>query len=174
VKLGYFLLLVGIAATSTAGPTAVVREAPRLIDFEMQDQFRQIHRDDDHAGRILVIIGSDQDGSRFNSGWGGAIDGSLEGQGDLDLDYLPVADLRGVPFFVKGFVRKKFPREKLEWVLMDWHGHFARSYQWLPGRSNILIFARDGALVQQSSGTMVEDDGLRAITETLRRLLAAD
>lgn len=66
--------------------------------------------------------------------------------------------MRGVPLFLKGYVRKKFPRDQEKWVLMDWKGRFAKAYAWTPQESNILIFDRGGALVHRTHGTTPDGD----------------
>ena len=45
-------LLAGLAAAAGA-------ESPRLIDFELQDQFDRTYRDADYAGRVLYVVASD-------------------------------------------------------------------------------------------------------------------
>ena len=68
------------------------------------------------------------------------------------LRILRVADVRGVPFFLKGRVRGEFPQEPESWVLMDWKGKFALAYEWLPDTSNVSLFDRDSILIHQDSG----------------------
>jgi hypothetical protein len=79
-----------------------------------------------------------------------------------DIQIVQVADLRGVPFFVKGFVKKKFPSDKHEWVLMDWKGVFARAYGFEPEKCNMLLFDRTDKLLFQVAakevdGTVLEE-----------------
>ena len=66
------------------------------------------------------------------------------------FDFVGISDLRGVPSFLKGFVRGKFPKEKDNRVLMDWKGVFAKQYEWQKGACNILIFSAEGVLVHQT------------------------
>ena len=41
----------------------------QLIDFEIEDQFKNVHRRSDVLGSIVLLIGSDEDGSNFNVAW---------------------------------------------------------------------------------------------------------
>ena len=39
--------------------------ATELIEFEIRDQFDRIHTDGDLRGQVVLIFGTDRDGSRF-------------------------------------------------------------------------------------------------------------
>ena len=78
---------------------------------------------------------------------------------------------KGVPFFLKGMVRGKFPQEPGEWVLLDWKGRFAKAYEWVEGESNILVFDAGGALVHQTHGTEVVAAQVERVCSELRALL---
>ena len=118
---------VGIAAQS-----AVAQETS-LIEFELKDQFDKVYRTEDYSDRIVVVIGSDKDGSDYNPIWGKALHDALEGvPGYETIDFLPFAHLTGVPFFIKGMVRGRFPKEPDQWALMDWKGVFDDAYGLVP------------------------------------------
>lgn len=156
------------------GATANAKET-RLIDFEIQDQFHHVHRATDYAGRILVVIGSGKGGRDFNTHWGRAIRDSLSSEFERDdVVFMPVADVRGVPFYLKGRVRRKFPRETKKWALVDWKGEFAEAYNWNPRACNVLVFGRDGALVYQMYGRELESKKLHAVIDSIRSLLPGD
>ena len=155
------------------GTMTVWAQSPTLIQFEMTDQFDEVHRNVDYEGRVLYVIGSDAKGSEFSGSWGKAIYDALEeDEGIENLAALPLANLKSVPFFLKGTIKKKFPQEQDEWVLMDWKGQFAKAYDFEPRSTNILIFAPDGTLVHQAHGQEVEQDVLDGIVAKLRDLLA--
>jgi hypothetical protein len=156
------------------GATAVQARSTTLIDFEIKDQFDQVYRQADYEGRILYVIGSDAKGSSFNGEWGRAIYEALKGEeGFEDVVSLPLADLRAVPFFLKGTIRKKFPQEKDRWVLMDWKGVFPKAYGFERRSMNIVVFAADGRLVHQAHGRELDKGVLDGIVTAIRDLLAA-
>jgi hypothetical protein len=68
---------------------------------------------------------------------------------DDAVTVLNVADVRGVPFFLKGMVRGKFPKEPGKWMLLDWKGKFAKAYHCVKDSCNILLFDDDGNLVRE-------------------------
>jgi predicted transcriptional regulator len=148
--------------------------ATNLIDFKIKDQFGTVHRSGDLAGSVVLLIGSDKDGSEFNAFWGEAINDALRDHPNYDqLAQLPQADLRGVPFFVKSLVKSKMPEDPKKWVLMDWKGVLSKAYEFVPGSSNVLVFGPDGRLKHQSAGQTPEESELQVIVTTLREMLNA-
>jgi hypothetical protein len=135
-----------------AAPVAYAEDSG-LLPFELKDQFNQKYTEKNFLGKVSVWIGSDRDGSVYNPMWGEALNQSVQ---DLELaeavHFVGVADLRGVPFFLKGFVRGKFPQKKERWVLMDWQGVFSKKYSFQAGVSNILVFSSTGDLVYRTTG----------------------
>jgi hypothetical protein len=163
------------ATTLFAGPfTANAVEDPlQLIDYEIEDQFNAMHERADVDGRVVLLIGSDKDGSEFNALWGKAINDALIDVSQSDqIIQLPQADLRGVPFFVKGMVKEKFPQEPEKWVMMDWKGVMAKAYDFVPGFTNLLVFSSTGALQYQSAVQQIDEDELKDLVATLQAALA--
>jgi len=144
-----------------------------LLEFELEDQFGETHTTADVRGNALLVVGSDKHGSRYQRYW---IDRLRAALGDRDagevIEIVELADLRGVPFFVKGSVRKKFPKDRRSWVLMDWKGEFAKAYRFEKRRCNILLFDGSGKLVlhvgvQGADAEMLDEIGA-AIDALLR------
>ena len=79
---------------------------------------------------------------KYNESWGKAIDDSLGlAESPGEVVGIGLADLRGVPFFLKGWVRGKFPEEQC----------------------NIIVFDSLGELRYQTAVTVVEFGELGAI-----------
>lgn len=143
-----------------------------MIPFELKDQFDHSHTEKEFTGHIVILIGSDRGGSQYNPLWGKAIHDSLANEdGFKRLKFLAAADLRGVPFFLKGFVKGKFSKDEKKWVLMDWKGAFAVSYQFEAGASNIIIFKRDGRLVHKTAVHNLEQETLGELLTILKQLM---
>ncbi len=146
-----------------------------LVEFALEDQFKHEYTHADYLESCCILVGSDRGGSTFNGQWGRAIADSLRNLSLLSqVKFIPNADLRGVPFFLKGFVRGKFSKDESQPVLLDWSGLFARSYEFNPDSSNIVVFGQDGKVVHQTAGREVEPAKVHGIVETLRRLLAPE
>lgn len=149
-----------------------VAQETKLIEFEIKDQFHNVHRDSDYKDCILVVIGSDKNGSKFNSGWGEAIANPFkDALRTKKVVFLPVADVQGVPFFLKGMVRGKFPEDPDKWALTDWKGRFAKAYKFEPKAANILVFDQRGELAHRTHGREVEPDILEAVVRSVQVLL---
>lgn len=144
----------------------------RLIEFEMKDQFDSLHSHEPLLNRVVILIGSDKEGSVFNNQWGKALHDSLQTHPDFEwIRFLPVADLRGVPFFLKGFVKRHFSKNKALWVLLDWGGKFATTYRFSAHMTNILIFDRNGELIYQTAVRELHPETLATMLQIIRKLL---
>ena len=153
--------------------TPVSAQQSALVPFEMKDQFDRVHRHSDYADRILIVIGSDRSGSEFHDDWETALRDSLAADSSrVEIAFLSVAEVRGVPFFLKGTVKGKFSREEDEWILLDWGGLLAETYGFEPESTNILVFATDGTLVSHVHGRELDLEKLSAILAPLRQLQA--
>ena len=164
---GLLLTVLGLAAAS-----ATRAEGLQLLEFELEDQFGSVHRRADVQGTIVLLNGSDKGGSKFNEVWGNAIHEALKDHPAYkQISHLAYADLRGVPFFLKGLIRGKFPENPDMWVLMDWKGVMAKAYDFVPKSTNLLLFAPDGALVHHASGRELDDETVEEVVTELRALL---
>ena len=144
-----------------------------LIEFEIQDQFDRIHTDADLRGQVVLIFGTDKNGSRVGGAWAEALRESLASQVSSEaVAWVDVADLRGVPFFVKGSVKKKFPREPENWVLLDWKGTFAKTYELEENVCNIFLLDRDGRVVRRTGQTDVDPEVVSELSRTIQQLAA--
>lgn len=153
--------------------TAIFPQDSTLIDFKIKDQFGRTYTADSWPDSIIVIIGSDRKGSEFSGTWSGAIKDSLKNEPGFDrVKFVGLSDLRGVPFFLKGYVRGKFPKEPDNWVLMDWKGRFPEAYQFKEDHCNILIFDAHRQLIHQTAGTTLNLEKLKNITNSLSTMLA--
>ena len=143
-----------------------------LIDFEMKDQFEHEHRTADWHGDVLLLIGSDQNGSQFDAVWEQAIRDSVPGLVDTgSLRVVHVADVRGVPFFLKGVVRRKFPDDTANPIILDWKGEFATTYGFESDKANILVFDRKALLQHQVAVAGIDSNKLDELTDVLVALL---
>ncbi len=143
-----------------------------LIDFELKDQFKHTYRDDDWRGKVLLLIGSDQNGSQFDAVWEQAIRDSVTDRADMgSLRIVHVADVRGVPFFLKGVVSRKFPEDKTNPIILDWKGRFATAYGFEGDKANILVFDKNALLEQQLAVSGIDNQKLVDLTDVLVTLL---
>ena len=162
LKLGILLLFVITISFS---------QESTLINFELQDQFEKIYTNNDYRGSIFIVIGSNSSGRKYNPIWSAAIHNELKDEPVFEkIKMNGIANLSAVPFFLKGFIRNKFPKDPEKWILMDWKGKFSKAYHMKPGVSNILIFNVGGQLVFQTTATDLDAELLAVLVEKIKEL----
>jgi hypothetical protein len=138
----------------------------------MEDQFRNSYTHADFQDRVLVVIGTDREGAPVAENWGKALSESLQPEKDAgSLDLIGLANLRGIPFFLKGYVRGKFPQNASDWTLMDWQGLFADSYGFVKGNANVLVFDKKGVLLHQTHYDECRPDQVKSLITIIRSKL---
>jgi hypothetical protein len=163
-RLKYFVVLITLLLPAGI----ILAQDSTLIRFELKDQFNHVRTEKDFQSKLTILVGSDHDGSKYNDAWGKSIHDSLAGKGAQNrVEFLPVADLRGVPFFLKGFVKGKFPKEPARWILMDWKGQFAQAYNFVPAECNIIVFDGNGQIVHQTSVQEIDPLQLHKILDRI-------
>lgn len=161
----WFLAAVATAAlfAGALAPSPCRAGESTLIGFEIADQFDRPHRDADFRGRLLLLVNSDRKGSRYQGAWVRELRALIAERGAAEtVRLVEAADLRGVPFFVKGSVKRKFPSDERQWVLMDWKGRFAQAYDFEPDVCSVLLFDRGGELLHRAAG---QDPDRKALAE---------
>jgi hypothetical protein len=149
-------------------PMATVAAPAELIDFKVEDQFKKIHTRDEVRGKLFIIVGADRKGSEFTGAWSDAIMSGIRRLGVQDrVVAVGLADLRGLPFFLKGMIRGKFAEKSKGWSIMDWKGVFPRAYGFENNRANILVFGPDGTLLHRTSGQEVDPEEIRILVEKI-------
>lgn len=140
------LALVLLSPTLVSLSAADRTEALR---FELEDQFGDLHSAADFEGRPVILIGSDRAGRQESQIWAQTVGNLLETDAGLlgRAEILRIADLRGVPRFVKGTVTKQLRRGLETSLLLDWDGQVVGFYEFQPEIANVVLLNRDGAVV---------------------------
>ncbi len=141
----------------------------KLIAFTLNDQFDREYTEKSFPEKILIIIEGDREGSKYCAKWKEAMSDALEKNHAMDhIQFVSIADLRGIPSFLKGFIKGKFSKKKHKWSLMDWEGMFATAYEFVLESSNILVFDRQQHLVHQTSVRELSPEKLEKIVNTVK------
>ena len=112
IKWSFIAFVIWIILTQTMG----FSQETKLISFEIEDQFDRVYTENSWKDSILIILGSDKDGSKYNPIWAKAIYDTLQSKHpNLPVKQVGLADVSGVPFFLKGFVSGKFPEDSAKW-----------------------------------------------------------
>jgi hypothetical protein len=161
------LLLLTLAALSASA------QESGLPPFRLEDQFGSAHSDAEFRGAILVLLAGDREGSKHTRAWKEALKAALSGvPGAEGVRFAGLADLRGVPGFLQGMVRSRFPKEPERWVMLDWEGLFGKDYGLERGVCTVLVFDAEGRLVHRAGGKEPDPKGVEAAAAAVRALLA--
>jgi hypothetical protein len=143
-----------------------------LIQFEIQDQFKFEHHDEDFRGSVLLVMVGNKKGGKFARAWSEHIQDSIPAWGMTDdVELLSVADVGGVPFFLKGLVRGKMSKKPENWLLMDWGSKFHKAYDCEKDVCNLLYFDEESRFVKRTTVTELDDAGLQEIQAELAGLV---
>jgi hypothetical protein len=162
----------GIFALTVLGGQYACAKETHLIDYALEDQFKTVHRPEDVRGKIAMLIGGDGKGGPKCEAWADAIVTALRDHPRYtEIIKLGYADLRVVPTFMKGWARRKFPKNRKEWAMMDWRGDIAKAYEFVPRACNILVFTPDLKLAHHAWGRDPDPAPLNALLDAMKRLL---
>ncbi len=135
-------------------------------DIRLQDQHGQAFDLRSLRGRVVVLLAGDRSASDQNRDWGRAL---VKRYGS-SLAIIGIADTRGVPFFLRGSVKKSFAKDRVR-VLLDWEGRTFEDYRFLPGTGNIVVIDRAGRMRSAQTGPVGdgrEEQLFRAIDRVVR------
>ena len=148
---GALLTLVALAVLAAPAPPAAPAadgHADDLIAFRLKNQYENLITDARYRGAPLVVSWADRNGSDHLDAWLPALRDTLvtELRGHR-LRILDVADVAGVPFFIKGLVRSRMQESASGSVLLDWGGAFRKAYGCTPDHVNLILFDGESRLV---------------------------
>ena len=150
------------------------RSQPRLIAFELEDQFERTWTDADYRDRVVLAIATGRKSKELAEDWGDAIDAEFANELETgELAVLAVASLKGIPGFLKGSVRGRFPENRERWVMLDWRGEFAEAYGLDTDVASLLLFDRSGTLLSAFPTEAVDDTQLALLRAQIHDLLSA-
>ncbi len=153
MRLPLFILAAGLAglcespAGEAAKPSA---KAPAAID--LHDQYDAPQRLAFPATNVVVLTIADKKGSEQIDGWVAALKSRYAGR----IELRGLADVGGVPGFLRGKVRKKFQETRTYPVMMDWSGKVCAQFGYQPAVANVLVIARDGHIHARIAGSARE------------------
>lgn len=141
-------LLLGVAAEGLCGESgkASSPEIPRKL--ELNDQYDNAHVMSFPATNVIFLTIADRKGSEQIGAWITA----LKARPAAPVDIRGLADLGGVPGFLRGRIRKQF-RETIHYpVMMDWSGKACAKFKYVSDSANIYIIDRNGNLAGHFHG----------------------
>jgi cytochrome oxidase Cu insertion factor (SCO1/SenC/PrrC family) len=144
------LLFVFSPASVESGQSiALNTKAP---DFSLKDQYGRTFNLRDLEGQIIVLIVSDKEGESQNHLWGKKIKDRYGNK----IIIIGIADLRKVPFFMKGKIKEDFKKDENS-ILLDWNGEVFNAYGMTENVSNIILINKKGHIKHMYSGDATKD-----------------
>ena len=151
-------------ALAAAAPLAA--QAPATLPaFQVEDQFKRKHTEQEWAGAPGVFLVTNREGRTSLMRWYQAFLGSAPAGTRVAM----AADTKGAPFFVKGAIRGSMPKDTLLPILIDYSGKLARP---LRGTDTLaaVYYGADGRLIARRplpTGTEPAPDDAALVTELL-------
>lgn len=148
------VLVVGILAIRPAFAAAQTPVGSPAPGFELRDQYDSVFTLGSTHGRVVLLVVGDRRGNQYMGAYTRPVRERFSAE---QLRIVPIANLRGVPFFVKGSVRGRFrgttpegrPRSP---VLLDWNGTIARLYGFRSDLTNVYLIDAGGTLRYAAAG----------------------
>jgi hypothetical protein len=137
----------------------------QLSSFSLTDQRGETRRVEFPAELPLLLTLADRKGSREVEGW---VEPVRTRFGET-VRIEGVADLRAVPGFLRGFVRKQF--SGLDYpVMLDWHGEVVEPAGYQGGAVDVLLVDRRGGIRWRARGE-ADEVGVGALLALLEELV---
>ncbi|MDX1382161.1 MAG: hypothetical protein R3190_00890, partial [Thermoanaerobaculia bacterium] len=130
---------------------------------------------------VTLVAYSDREGADANRRWAQVLveryRDHLEGRAEPNLRVVAVAHLRGVPFFVRAFVKRGFRGREPDGspilpIALDWKGTVAAQLGFTPGVPNLAVIDPEGAVAARSAAR-ADDEEAAEILSVLDALLAS-
>ncbi len=147
----FFAVAFGTSAVAQGGPP------PSLPTVVLQDQFDvQTDVSVPHSPAILLVAG--RAGSAAMKRWMLVM---REAAPAHEVRVIPIADLKGAPFFIKGRIKASMPKDTTVRILLDWDGRLARVVRGDRGDLVAAVYGGDGKLRKwEALSTKGEDAGV--------------
>lgn len=158
---------------STVLPThARAADETPVLEYSIKDQFGTTHTEEECSGAVTIVLGGDRKGSEMIPEWAPPLRRALLHElEEGTVCSIGLAHLKGVPFFVKKRIVAGFPKTPDAWTLLDWKGHFLKTWGGEKQAANIYVFDRRGALLMQKSLHDFDSPVLDEIVGTVRSAL---
>lgn len=156
-----------IVVTIHAASTTATNRAPSWI--ELNDQFDRPQTLSFPTTNVTLLTIADRKGAEQIAGW---IKPVKERFG-TNLNIRGIADVSAVPGPLKKVVRKRFQKEHMYPVMLDWSGTVCAQFAYQPGLANVYILGSDGRIQGRFTG-VASGTNLSAAMDSLERTVQLD
>lgn len=168
--------LFGLWLTCLTGPAQTRAGAPGepAAPWELPDAKGNIYRSQQFSGRPLLLVGADRTSEDASELWGQRLAERYGGK----MAAIAIADLHGVPGFLRGIVRGKLQRRNTPSsrmgvpLLLDWEGIVAKTYHFESKVPNLLLIDQRGRVKLAVTGEWTAER-MRQVSAAVEELLTA-
>jgi hypothetical protein len=150
------------ATVGAAAPPPTKPGGESLSSFELKDQFARSHAIQFPRTNLLVLTIADHKGSEQSHGWVEP----LKQRYGTRIAMEGIADVSGVPGFLRGFVESKFRKHMSHGVMLDWTGAVVKPLACERGKVTVLVVDREGRVRGRAAGP-ASPQGLKVIFDAL-------
>lgn len=144
------LLCFGLCSLAPAAEHPFTSKISQRI--ELHDQYQKLQTLGFPTTNVTFLTIADRKGSVQVAGWITALKARHAGP----IDVRGLADVGGVPFLLRGRIRKRFQESILYPVMMDWSGDVCAKFGYVEDQANVIIIDRNGSIAGRFSGTATE------------------
>lgn len=153
MKLQMLIAVFFVGMTVAACNAEEPKPAPAIPQrVELSDQYETPHVLTFPTTNVTFLTIADRKGSEQIAGWVTA----LKARPEMPVDIRGLADVGGVPGFLRGRIRKRFQETILYPVMIDWSGKVCAQFNYVPDQANVYIIDRNGGVVGHFSGKASE------------------
>ena len=145
-------LLLPLSLLALSGTRSLEQDG-RRESFTLSDQYGKAHEQVFPKNRISVFALADRKGSKQLENW---IEPFYKRYAD-QVDICGVANLKGVPGFMKPMLRGLFKKGIKYPVMMDWSGEICEALGYEAGKANIYVLCPEGIIRYRVNGGATEE-----------------
>lgn len=161
------ILLLTLLALNRPG-TCLAKDPPlRLESFTLSDQFGTNHSVRFPSSQPTILLVGDRAGAPQLEPWISEIKRCLGSQ----VAMTGVADVTGVPGFLRGMIRSRFRERYTHPILLDFSGSVSRSLPLEKSQANIFVIEPSGAVLTREHGVLTPE-ALQRLTNTVHKTLS--
>lgn len=138
----------GAALATAILSIGAVTVGQKVPSFSIADQHERTWKRSDFSTKPVLYVLCDRDAYDYVDNWTDELVPAYR----TKIHFVPVADVRGVPGLMKGYVRGRFRDEFSYPILMDWEGELSRTLGLKKGYPTLVVTRADGTVTYQAWG----------------------
>ncbi len=160
------LVSVGVWVVGTGTPLADEPALKQPVSFDLNDQFDNKMTLKPEFSQPVIVTVADKKGYEQLPDWIAA----LKKEFGSSIQFFAVADLRAVPGWLKGTVRRGFRKKIAHGVAMDWDGAAAAQMNITGDEANLLMLDKEGRVSFSIHGE-ASDENQATLKNAIRKAI---